>query len=61
MMLFLFVKSSLTTLGFIKNPQMAGVIAGKFTALLPDRNGVFSGKAADQSVALILLAARSNQ
>lgn len=61
MLLFLFVKAFLTSLGFIENPQMAGVIAGKFTALLPDRNGVFSGKAADQNVTLILLAARSNQ
>lgn len=49
------------TLGFIENPQMTGVIAGKFTALLPDRSGVFSGKAADQSVTLIILSARSNQ
>ncbi|OKP00751.1 hypothetical protein PENSUB_7682 [Penicillium subrubescens] len=39
---------------------MAGVIAGKFTALLPDRSGVFSGQAADQNVTLIILAARSN-
>jgi hypothetical protein len=61
MLLFLFGKMSLTTLGFIKNPRMNGVIAGKFTALLPDRNGVLSGKAADQDVTLILLAARSNQ
>lgn len=49
------------TLGLIRNPGMDDVIMGKFTALLPDRNGVFSGKAADQDVALILLAARSNQ
>ncbi|KAJ5892006.1 uncharacterized protein N7473_008234 [Penicillium subrubescens] len=60
MLLFLFVKTSLMTLGFIENPQMAGVIAGKFTALLPDRSGVFSGQAADQNVTLIILAARSN-
>lgn len=49
------------TLGLIKNTYMEGVVTGKFSALLPDRNGVFSGKAADQDVALILLSARSNQ
>jgi hypothetical protein len=49
------------TLGFIENPQMNDVIAGKFTTLLPTRSGVFSGKAADQNVTLIILAARSNQ
>jgi hypothetical protein len=58
---YLFAKTGLMTLGLIKNPGMDGVVMGKFTALLPDRNGVFSGKAADQDVALILLAARSNQ
>jgi hypothetical protein len=49
------------TLGFIKTPQMNGVIAGKFTALLPNRSGGFSGKGADQNVTLIILSARSNQ
>jgi hypothetical protein len=58
---YLLAKTGLMTLGIIKNPGMDGVVMGKFTALLPDRNGVFSGKAADQDVALILLAARSNQ
>lgn len=61
MLLYLLAKTILATFGLIKNPRMAGVIAGKFSALLPDRNGVFSGKAADQEVTLILLAARSNQ
>ncbi|KAJ5128650.1 hypothetical protein N7448_002369 [Penicillium atrosanguineum] len=60
MLSYLFAKTVLATLGLIKNPQIAGVINGKFTALLPDRNGVFSGKGADQDVTLILLAARSN-
>ncbi|KAJ6109927.1 hypothetical protein N7486_002162 [Penicillium sp. IBT 16267x] len=60
MLSYLFSKTMLATLGLIKNPGMDGVIAGKFTTLLPDQNGVFSGKAADQNVAVILLAARSN-
>ncbi|KAJ5554678.1 hypothetical protein N7513_004637 [Penicillium frequentans] len=60
MLFYLFSKTILATLGLIKNPGMDGVIAGKFSALLPNRNGVFSGKAADQDVALIILAARSN-
>lgn len=61
MLFYLFSKTILATLGLIKNHGMDGVLAGKFTALLPNRNGVFSGKAADQDVALILLGVRSNQ
>lgn len=61
MLFYLGFKTVLATLGLIKNHAMDGVIAGKFSALLPNRNGMFSGKAADQDVALILLAARSNQ
>lgn len=61
MLFYLFSKTILATLGLIKNPGMNGVIAGKFSALLPNRDGVFSGKAADQDVTLIILAARSNQ
>ncbi|KAJ5986653.1 hypothetical protein N7451_011018 [Penicillium sp. IBT 35674x] len=60
MLFFLFSKTIFATLGLIKNTGMDGVIAGKFSALLPNRNGVFSGKAADQDVTLIILAARSN-
>ena len=61
MLFYLFSKTAFATLGLIKNHGMDGVIAGKFTALLPNRNGVFSGKAADQDISLIILAARSNQ
>lgn len=61
MLSYRFAKTIFATFGLVKNSQMDGVIAGKFSALLPDRNGAFSGKAADQDVALILLAGRSNQ
>lgn len=40
---------------------MSDVVLGKFSAQIPDIQGVFSDKAAGHEVVLILLSARSNQ
>jgi len=60
-LLLRFNKTVFMSLKLIRNEQMDGVIPGKFSAQLPNRHGVFSSNVADQEVALIILAARSNQ
>ena len=47
--------------GVLKNSMMDGVLAGKFSALVPGRNGEPPSQASGQSVAVLILAARSNQ
>jgi hypothetical protein len=54
----------LTLLTFLKlseNQQMSDVVLGKFSAQIPDIQGVFPDNAAGHEVVLILLSARSNQ
>ncbi|KAL4864068.1 hypothetical protein BDV12DRAFT_17429 [Aspergillus spectabilis] len=54
------LESLLATLGWKENQQMKGVVLGKFSAQIPDREGEFADKPSGHGVVLILLSARSN-
>lgn len=55
------VRTALMAGGVLPNRQMDGVVMGKFTAQIPAADGSLPTEPADQDVAVILLAARSNQ
>ncbi|RJE23450.1 hypothetical protein PHISCL_04208 [Aspergillus sclerotialis] len=46
--------------GITRNTQMDGVIQGKFSALVPSKDGKLPSEAAQDEVTLIMLGARSN-
>ncbi|KAL4923546.1 monooxygenase fmaE [Aspergillus undulatus] len=50
----------LTMYGLKSNPAMDGVITRKFSAQLPDQNGEFGERSSRDSVAVLLLGAKSN-
>ncbi|KAI9877777.1 MAG: hypothetical protein M1830_000492 [Pleopsidium flavum] len=50
----------LMTFGLKRNQYMNGVIAGKFSAQIPDTNGKFSANPADSQVCVMILGVRSN-
>jgi hypothetical protein len=61
LLLFRFIDTMLMLSGITRNRRMDGIIPNKFCAQIPDENGEFSEKVADQTITVILLGARSNQ
>lgn len=55
------MKTMLMYFGVTRNTQMDGVIQGKFSALIPSKDGKLPSEAAQDEVTIILLGARSNQ
>lgn len=51
----------LMTTGITRNRYMDKIIRGKFTALIPSKEGVFSNKPSDENVVCFLLTIRANQ
>lgn len=58
---FRLLRTSLMCLGLVPNPHMDEVFPGKFTGLIPGRDGSPPKQGSDQEVAVIILASRSNQ
>jgi hypothetical protein len=51
----------LQTWGFKKNPYMEGQIMKKYSAQLPNPDGTFGPKAANQQIVVFMIGARCNQ
>jgi hypothetical protein len=47
--------------GFKKNPYMDGVVRAKFSGQLPNEDGTFGPKPADQQVVVFMIGAKCNQ
>jgi hypothetical protein len=47
--------------GFKNNPYMDGVVKAKFSAQLPNDDGTFGPKPADQQVVVFLIGAKCSQ
>ena len=60
-LLWRFAQTMLMCYGYIPNTQMEGVIQGKFSALIPTKDGALPAQASQDEVTVILLGARSNQ
>lgn len=58
---FRLLRTGLMCLGLVSNPHMDEVFPGKFTGLIPGRDGSPPKQGSDQEVAVIILASRSNQ
>lgn len=54
------LESVLQAAGVLKNPYMEGVIPGRTTCHFPDKNGSYKGSPSNQSLAVLLISARSN-
>lgn len=55
-----FVRAVLQVYGVLHNPHMDHVISGRTTCHFPSPDGSYSGSPADQSLAVLLITARSN-
>lgn len=55
------VRAVMMASGVIPNTQMDGVVMGKYTAQIPDKDGTLPTRPSEQGIAVIMLAARSNQ
>jgi hypothetical protein len=58
---FRLLRAGLMCLGLVPNPHMDKVFLGKFTSLIPGRDGSPPKRGSDQEVAVMILATRSNQ
>jgi len=58
---FRLLRTGLMCLGLVPNPHMDEVFLGKFTSLIPSRDGSPPKHGSDQEVAVMILATRSNQ
>lgn len=54
------LESVLQTVGVLKNPYMEGVILGRTTCHFPEKDGSYQGAPSNQSLAVLLISARSN-